>query len=335
VERAARKRLGFEKTIYVDSRVEEYRDFWAGAAQKLGAEFRTLGYALWEVSKNGKHTRIYNAGVELNNSVVSAVCSDKVYTHTLAKELGVPVPRGKVFRLEALADAKNWMSERKGLYVVKPARQTSAGIGVSTQVRTPKEMEKAALLASLFQEEFILEEMVPGETCRLLYLQGKLLHAVRRRGVRVYGDGQCTLAELASAVGFPKPMWDLNAEWTLSSQGRKWTDVPDAGNEVLLRSLPLGENKHRELRTVYTEEITRDVCPGLREECERMVRALEADLAGVDIVTVNPRLSLTESGGVLLEVNPGPGIHHNYISEEDRREHRVATAILRSLLEEG
>ena len=332
--RTARRRIGLEKTIYVESRVSEYREFWSGAARLIGAEFRELGPAIWEVERNGRHTRIHNADVELNNVVVAALCSDKVYGYSVAERLGVPVPRHEVYDLRRLEEAKRRLKAEPGPYVVKPARDTSSGIGVSTQVRTPRELERAAVLASLFHDEFLLERMMPGETCRLLYLKGKFLHGVRRRGVRVTGDGRTTLDELAARTGLTARRRDANARWTLETQGLDWADVPAADREVLVRSLPLEETRRRELRTVYTEEITSMIGADLLEEAGRVVAALETNLAGVDIVTIDPRVSLRESGGALLEVNPGPGIHHNYITDEDRREHRVATAILRALLEE-
>ncbi len=334
LERTARRRVGLEKTVYVESRVNEYREFWSGAARLIGAEFRDLGASLWEVEKGGRHTRIHNADVELNNVVVAALCSDKVYGYSVAERLGVPVPPHGVYDLGRLEEAKRRLEAKPGAYVVKPARDSSSGIGVSTQVRTPRQLERAAVLASLFHDEFLLEEMIAGETCRLLYLKGKFLHGVRRRGVRVAGDGRRTLGELAERAGLTARRRDVNARWTVEAQGLGWADVPAAGSEVLVRSLPLEETKHRELRTVYTEEITDIVGAGLLEETGRVVAALEANLAGVDVVTIDPRVSLRESGGALLEVNPGPGIHHNYITEGDRREHRVATAILRALLEE-
>jgi cyanophycin synthetase len=334
LERTARRRVGLEKTVYVESRVSEYREFWAGAARLMGAEFRDLGPALWEVEKNGRHTRIHNADVELNDVVVAALCSDKVYAYSVAERLGVPVPRHAVYDLKRLGEAKRRLREEPGAYVVKPARNSSSGIGVSTHVCTARELERAAVLASLFHEEFILERMVAGEACRLLYLKGRFLHGVRRRGVRVTGDGRSTLDELAARAGLTARSRDRNAHWTLESQGLDWAHALAAGREVLVRSLPLDETKRRELRTVYTEDITSMVGAGLLEEAGRVVAALEANLAGVDVVTIDPRVSLRESGGALLEVNPGPGIHHHYITEEDGREHRVAKAILKALLEE-
>ena len=56
---------------------------------------------------------------------------------------------------------------------------------------------------------------------------------------------------------------------------------------------------------------------GRRER--RVVRAVGSSFAGVDVVTVDPTRPLRDSGGVFLEINTTPGIHHHYLSEDDRR----------------
>lgn len=73
----------------------------------------------------------------------------------------------------------------------------------------------------------------------------------------------------------------------------------------------------RELRTVYDEDITQLVNPGLVDEVRPVMERLETRLAG---------------GGVMLEVNPQTAIHHHYITEEDHRTHPVAVRLLEGLL---
>ena len=55
-------------------------------------------------------------------------------------------------------------------------------------------------------------------------------------------------------------------------------------------------------------------------------------LAGVDLVTPSLEGSLAETGGVVLEVNCTPGLHHHYLVAEPDRATRVAVPILRRLL---
>lgn len=330
--RRVRRAAGIERTVYVDERVEEYRGYWAGAARRIGAEFHELTDRAWEVRRDGRHTRIVLSHVQLNDTVVADLSADKPFSYGVARAAGVPVPRHATFTLDTLGEAVEFVRRGKGFHVVKPARDTSAGIGVTTLVRSRRQLERAALLASLFCSTFIVEEMIPGETCRLLYIGGVFAHAVRRRGLRVRGDGRSTILELVEKAGRSPSILDVNAAWTLQAQALTPSSVVAAGEEVLVRSLPPGVARSRELRTVYDETITERVGPALIEEIGGVVAALESELAGVDVITRDPTRSLAEAGGVFLEINPAPGIHHHYLSPADLEEHPVASRLLEFLL---
>ena len=58
-------------------------------------------------------------------------------------------------------------------------------------------------------------------------------------------------------------------------------------------------------------------------------------LVGVDVITNDPSVSLAQSGGVFLEVNTTPGIHHHYHTREEHERHPVATKVLQHLLQVG
>jgi hypothetical protein len=150
--------------------------------------------------------------------------------------------------------------------------------------------------------------------------------------LRVVGNGGSTVSQLLQKEGLNRSRLDTNALWTLQAQGLMPASVIAEGREALVRSLPPGVARRRELRTVYTEAITELVGPRLREEIGRVVAAIECELAGVDVITFDPRLSLGETGGVFLEVNPAPGLHHHYISQEDHQNHPVTASLLEYLL---
>jgi D-alanine-D-alanine ligase-like ATP-grasp enzyme len=63
-------------------------------------------------------------------------------------------------------------------------------------VTTWPEFLRAAALASLYGEDILLERMMPGESCRLLFLDGRLIHAVRRRAMERLAGGVFPVAEL-------------------------------------------------------------------------------------------------------------------------------------------
>lgn len=324
--RAASRRLGWEKTVYLHHRTDEYAAYWQGAATALGATFDTLAPGYWEIGRAGRHTRINLSVTQFNDQVVAALCADKALTYRLANELGVEVPQHDAITLDCL-DRARLRVDAKAPLVVKPANYTSAGIGITTFVRSWSELERAALLAAFFSSTFLVESMIAGESCRLLLLDGELVHAVRRRGLRLVGDGVRDVRRLAVDAGSPL---DGMAHWTLGAQGLNSAFVPAAGCEVIARSLPPETTRLRELRTEYTEDITNVVGTDLLQNARAIAAKLEARLAGIDLVTLDPRLPLGETGGAILEVNPQPAIHHHYL--KGQADPGVANRLLKALL---
>jgi cyanophycin synthetase len=260
------------------------------------------------------------------------LAGNKPYCYTLAQSVGVPVPAHVVFEVHQLDRAKAFIERQPGPWVLKPARDTASGLGITTGITTWHGVIVAAALASFYGRTLILERMVPGESCRLLFLGGRMVHAVRRRGLRVIGDGRRSIAELAGIVGGPGLLADPNTRLTLAGQQRSNSDIPATGEEVLVRSLPLGQNGRREVRTVYDETVTSLVGPGVAAELSKVVRALGTEFAGIDVISNDLSRSLEASGGTFLEINTTPGIHHHYIAPDDFTVNPVARQVLAHLL---
>src|SRR2546425_7423750 len=294
--RAARAHLGQNRTAHFEPAVEDYRRYWEGAARILSAEFVPLADALWEVRLNGRRTRIMNRMVQLGDPVVNGVSEDKALCYRLATEQGVPVPQHGVFRLEELAKAKKFLAQKPGVYVVKAVRGSTASAGVTTHVRTQRQLENAAVSVSLFAKEFLVERMIFGERCRLLWLDGDLIHAVRQRGVRVTGDGRSTIARLLKQPGSGSVPFDLTTQMTLQAQGLSPETVPEDGRKILVRSLRPGLDSSREWLTVHDDEITDLVCPAIIEDVRKVLGMIGNTIAGVDIIPSTFRTSSMIAG---------------------------------------
>jgi phosphosulfolactate synthase len=331
--REGRRTLGLERTVYVDQRLDEYRACWRAAAERAGAEFVPLSSTVWEVRRGGRRTRISGYVVQADDPVTLRLAGDKALCLRIAREAGVPVPAHHPFTLGTLDEARRMVAEDPGPWVVKPVRGSSSGLGVTTGIVSPREVERAAIAASLHCAELLLERMVPGESCRLLYLDGELIHAVRRRGVRVVGDGTASVAEHLRAAGLARLLDDPLAARTLAAQGSSPGHVPERGHEVLVRGIPLVPRSGRELRTVYDETVTALVHPETAAALARVVAEVGSRFAGVDLVTTDPSLPLSRGGGAFIEINTTPGIHHHALPWDEEGTHDVAVRVLRRLLD--
>jgi cyanophycin synthetase len=329
--RTMRARLGLKHTVYVTERLDEYRGYWEEAAQSLGASFTALTREVWEVRAGTRVLRLSNHITPCDDHATRVLAGDKPYCYRLAGDLGVPVPDHVVFEVGDLAPVRRFFETHPGPFVLKPAKDTASGMGITTGLSTWPMVVRAIALASLYGQTLILERMVPGESCRLLYLGGRLIHAVRRRGVRITGDGSQSIAGLLEATGLGHLAEDGNTRFTLAASGRSLSEVPQPGEELLVRGLPAATSERRELRTVYDEDVTSLCAPGLAAELSAVVRALGSEFAGIDIIANDLGRSLGESGGTFLEINTTPGIHHHYVAP--RPAEPVAKLVLAHLLE--
>jgi D-alanine-D-alanine ligase-like ATP-grasp enzyme len=321
------------RTIYVGDRVAEYRDLWSAAARAIGADFDMRAPAVWEVRSGPRRTRISNDLVQFDDPVVLDLAGDKSFCYGLACGLGVPIPEPRTFGRDELAGVIRRFPLDRGPYVVKPAKGTGSGVGVSVGVRSRLELANAVALAAVHSERVIIERLVAAETVRLLFLDGRMIHAVRRRGVRVETDGITSIEQLLARL-IPRPVpVDALVRETLRQQARSVDDVPPAGESLVIRWLPAEISSSRELRTIYDEEVTELVSPVLVQEVTPLLDALGSGFAGVDLLTNDPTRTLAESGGVFLEINTTPGLHHHCAPSPDGVACDVAVAVLGRLLD--
>ena len=333
--RRVRSALPSRRTTYVSQRVSEYRGYWSEGASAIGATFSDVCAGVWEVKRGDRRTQLANFVTQCDDPVILRLAGDKTYAYQLAASARVPVPEHCVITLATIDEAERFRRAVEGPLVVKPAAGSSSGLGVSTGIEGSSELTSAIALASLYDERILIERMIPGESYRLLFLGGRLIHAVRRRGIRVAGDGRATVRELLSRRGMASLEHDASVRQTLRAQRLSLDTIPASGQEVLVRGIPdhsSGGRGTRELRTVYDESVIHRCSPDLAREAGKVVCALGSELAGVDLITTDPSVSLHASKGAFIEINTTPGIHHHYVTQGDVVETPVAATVLEYLL---
>lgn len=324
--------------VYVWDRVDEYRLMWKAVAQELGAEMTFLADDIWEISLNGKRTRIYNDKLEYDNPVNLVMAGRKPLVYKMLGENGLRVPDYKVFHLEDVHSVCDFLHQHQKGCVVKPADGTCSGYGVTTHVQTEKEVRKAAILASLYCPEIIIEPMIPGECYRLLVLNGEVIHAVCRQGLRLKGDGVATVVDLIEVenkrlldVGGNALEIDRDCLFTLDYQGMTLDTVPAENSRFLVKSVNDLNRKQVEVRTVYNTVVTDDVGDSLKDDAIRASKIVGCAFVGVDFITTDPEKSLEESGGFINELNTTPGLHH-HCGHEQEKFSRIALQVISPLL---
>jgi D-aspartate ligase len=327
------------KQVYVGDRVSEYREMWRAVAERIGADFTPFTDDLWELRLNGKKTRILNYKLQFDDPVILETAGRKSLVYRLLSKKGLRVPQHEVFRLDEMDRAQAFLTRHPGGCVVKPASGTSSGLGVTTHVWARHEIRKAAILASLYDSELLIERMIPGESYRLLVLDGELIHATCRRGPHLVGDGVSSVAELIRIENKRLEERGENilptgrdCRFTLSYQNLSLSSIPSKGRRFLVQSVNDLRQRREEVRTIYNETVTDSICDALKNNAQLVAETLGSRFIGVDLITVDPTVPLEESGGAIIEANTTPGLHHHYDLRREKYPEsalRVIEALLR------
>lgn len=272
------------------------------------------------------------------SALARSITTDKHLTKQLLREAGVPIPRGR-----PVTDADDaWSAARElGLPVAVKPQDRDMAVGVGLNLRT-REQVLAAYQAARTRSEYVLvERFVEGAEHRVLVVEDRVVAVALIEPPHVVGDGVSTVAELVEASNsdprrgdtYPAPLrrlqLDAVAREMLEAQGYAVDSVPSSGACVTLRcQLP-----HLD-RGGFVRDVTEKIHPETAACIVAAAQALRVRVAGVDVVARDISRPLEEQGGVVVEVNTGPGLglHTAPLSDSPRP---VGAAIVASLFSPG
>lgn len=325
-----------KKGYYESLRSEFFRDLWEKTAEDVGAKLEDLEDGYLRFERKGATTFVNRSDVMLDSRLVLNIAGHKPLVYKILAEVGAPDVRHLTFDLSTLRAARCFLEDTGRLSVVKPAVAGSAGGGVTTSIDSGPKLRRAAIHASGFGPRLLLEEQIEGDSFRLLYLNGRLIDAIRRDRPSVVGDGRSTIRELVrkenerrmagEVVSLHPLSIDLEMRFFLASIGRSLGDVPAESESVPLKRA-VNQNSRFENFCVRNE-----VHPTIVDLGATIVGALGVELAGIDMITPDVTRPLTVTGGVINEVNTTPGLQHHYLVSNSGESSPVAAEILEYLL---
>jgi cyanophycin synthetase len=317
-----------------------YDALWARAAAEIGARIETPQFGFTALSRDGSTTYVKQDRLMLDSSVMLNLLGNKAMTYEVLARKGCPVPAHVVFSLEQFDAAAAFLERSGGPVVVKPVAGTGGGNGVTTGIRDLAALRAAARHAARFDSKLLAEAEVAGHSYRLLYLEGRLVHAVRRDPPVVTGDGRRSIKALAAAetrrrlTGAPftalSPLRiDQEARNTLAAQRLDARKVLAAGQTVTVKKA-VNQNAAPQNHTV-----TADVHAETAAACAALVRDVGVQLAGIDIISPDISRPLGENGGLIGEINTTPGLHHHDLLADRPPVPSVAAQILDHMFRTG
>jgi cyanophycin synthetase len=261
---------------------------------------------------HGCNQRMIRAAVASSTSAIAVeLAQDKNTTKNILQKGRIPVPEGAVVRnIEDLHSAINQFGFP---LVVKPL-DGNHGRGITTNIRFIEEAIKAFKLAQKVSAAVIVERYITGADYRFLVINFKLVAVAKRTPACITGDGVSTIQQLIDetnkdprrGVGHEKVLTAITIDTgtlaILTDAGLKPGSVLPAGKLLLLKdtaNLSSGGT---------ADDVTDDVHPHNRFMAERIARLMDLDICGIDIITDDVTVPISNSNGAVLEVNAGPGL---------------------------
>jgi cyanophycin synthetase len=282
------------------------------AASARGIPFRRLtAGSLVQFGWGSRQRRIQAAETDRSSAIGEAIAQDKDLTKKLLSAAGVPVPEGR--EVSDVDDAWAAMLEIDGAVVVKP-KDGNQGKGVSVNITTRAELERAYAEAAQISTEVLVERFIPGSDFRLLVVGNQVVAAARRDPPLVIGDGIHSVAELIQqvnsdprrgeghATALTKIRIDAITLDSLAAQDLTVDSVALKGVRVILRN-----NANLSTGGSATD-VTDDVHAELAASAVAAAQMIGLDICGVDVVCHSVQQSLQEQGGGVVEVNAAPGL---------------------------
>jgi GNAT-family acetyltransferase (TIGR03103 family) len=269
----------------------------------IGIEVIDAETGYFALSLGGRRVVCRESLSELTTAVAMSRCDDKAVTQRLLRRAGLKVPDQT--RYEALDQAEAFLTKH-GSIVVKPARGEQ-GAGISVDIRSPDDLERAVKNARRICETVILEQFCRGDDLRIIVIDFEVVAAAIRRPAHICGTGQHSINELiqiqsrrrrAATGGESSIPMDDETERSVREAGHGMEDVLPEGELLTVR-------KTANLHTGGTiHDVTEDLNPDLAKAARDAARALDIPVTGLDFLVPDVK----GSEYVIIEANERPGL---------------------------
>ncbi len=250
------------------------------------------------------------------NRISSEKASDKWAVKKILQKEGLPTPDGWI--ITKLSQALDFISQKGFPVVIKPTCESKC-IGVTIDIRNPRQLQRAIQHVRKYGKKFLIEKFLIGRDYRVTVVNDQVAGVCLRKRPQVVGDGQHTILQLIR-IKNQDPRRGIGKNYTLhpiktdrfTSELLKQQKVNlhskiNKGKTIVLsKRINLGSGAD-------TIDISDKIHPQIAKLCIRVTKLFDANLLGLDILATNISQSLSKKNLVsIIEINPFPfiDIHH-------------------------
>ena len=262
----------------------------------------------------GANARLMDSSFSDKTAIISVqLARDKLACSHLLNMAGLPV--AKHFLIQSEQDAIEKAKLLGFPVVIKPS-DNDGGRGVSTHLTSEDAVKIAFEKALSFSKNILLEKHIFGKDFRLHVVHGKVQTVLEREPGGVTGDGHLNVYQLIEKQNherknatderrFLHPITiDHEVDRMLSDIGMDKDSIPSAGQFIRVRAASNVASGGIPV-IIDKQQVHPDNCL----LAERAAEILRLDIAGVDLLIPDIRVSWLISGAAICEVNAQPQMH--------------------------
>ncbi|WP_017728882.1 ATP-grasp domain-containing protein [Halalkalibacterium ligniniphilum] len=265
-----------------------------------------------ELSYKDKNIMINKTRSHKFSFIAGFLAKNKDASNLLLKRFGLPVP-DQIVVSKMSEEAINFLNTYK-LVAVKPI-DTNCSVGITLGIESEDELENAIKTASSYSNKVIIQKYIEGYDYRVLVIDGKVEGVLEYQPAFIEGDGYSSIEQLIyklnedplrrNNAGEFKPLKKIsikskNLHFNLKKQGKTLQDILDKGERI---QLLLSGNV---LAGGISIDRTEDICSVNANIAIEAARAINVDVAGIDIRCKDIRVPINNTTEGILEVNGLP-----------------------------
>ncbi|WP_274519349.1 UDP-N-acetylmuramyl peptide synthase [Legionella quateirensis] len=284
-----------------------------------------------------RHYLFRESETPFNNISSSNIAANKYCTSKLLEKAGIPVPNAVAMHVDDFRQnkTKELVAGLKFPLVLKPLLDGSKGKDVLCNIQSIDQL--IYFLNHYFSiYEFLMIEEFHGNlnSYRVLVFNRRVIGVVQRYPAFVTGDGTHNIEELVELTNkqrkiindFLGPIViDDEGKIKLNDLGKSTDYVPSVGERVILAYTS------NATRGGTYESLGNQMCKENRKLMSRVASILNLGLAGIDVECTDINIPISQSHGVIIEVNHRPSIRIHELPLTGKP-HLVTKTIMRSFI---